>query len=63
MVVKEGLRIDFNLIRVMIVNGYSITIYERHSLNTQIINLKIKSRILIIKFIIINIKKYNIIFN
>jgi hypothetical protein len=59
MTIKEGFRANLTLVRVMIMNGYSIIVYSKYIVKTEVINSFSECYISNVDFITINIKWYN----
>jgi hypothetical protein len=59
MAIKEGFRANSSLKNAVTADGYPIIMYNKHTIYIEITNSLNKYRISDIKFIAINIERYN----
>jgi hypothetical protein len=61
MTIKEGFRVNSTSAGAMAIDGYSIMVYSKHIVKTEITNSFGECRVSDVDFIATNIKRYNII--
>jgi hypothetical protein len=59
MIIKEGFWANSTLKSVTATDGHPIMIYNKHTIRTEITNSLSEYRVLSVKFITTNIKRYN----